>query len=119
MVLKDGDLLCWQMREKQSVVDEDADGNKDVPFQKGVRIKSNRQNFMSPVYELKAIYHAKSRAARCHVWEKVLESPGEPPQRPEILVVFSPAGTPDTVKVCALYLQDRPPLHMAIVNDAM
>lgn len=81
------------MRENVSVVDEDADGNKKVPFAVGLRIRADRQAPGSPVYELKAIFKAKSGAARCHVWEKegLLA-------KPEILVVFSPAGTPDTVK---------------------
>jgi hypothetical protein len=113
------------MRENVSVLNEDADGNKNVPFKIGVRIRADRRDPSSGVYELKSIYKNSSHSARCQsgcarcqaqsighhrqvtsklctVWEKLIEDEGreegQPPPRPEVIVSFSPAGTPDTVK---------------------
>lgn len=93
-------------REGKSLVDEDALGNRNVPFLLGIRIKANRRAADSPVYELVKVYHNKSRSARCHVWKRVggggaggagPEEETTPPPRTEVLVTFSPAGNPGTV----------------------
>lgn len=100
-------------REGKSRVDEDALGNRDVPFLPGIRIKANRRAADSPVYELVKVYHNKSRSARCHLWKRVGGAGGAGlvggagaeeedgagagaavPPRSEVLVTFSPAGNP-------------------------
>lgn len=66
-----------QMRENVSVVDEDADGNKDVPFKVGVRIRSNRSkapggdaaSSSSPIYVLRSVIKNSSGSARCQLWQ--------------------------------------------------
>lgn len=63
------------MRENVSVVDEDADGNKDVPFKVGVRIRSNRSKApggdasSSPIYVLRSVIKNSSGSARCQLWQ--------------------------------------------------
>lgn len=90
-------------REGKSLVNEDALGNRNVPFLPGIRIKANRRAADSPVYELVKVYHNESRSARCHVWKRVgAGGGGAGPEeavvpRSEVLVTFSPAGNPGTV----------------------
>jgi hypothetical protein len=102
------------MREHMSVVDEDAMGNRNVPFRAGVRIKASRRAASSPVYELVKVYHNKSRSARAMLWKRVElggggggegevggagnnsggREEGAASGRSEVLVTFSPAGNP-------------------------
>lgn len=57
-----------------------------------IRIKADRSlGDASPVYELKSIFQNKTHCARGHLWERVDDGK-------EIILAFSPAGTPDTIK---------------------
>ncbi len=89
------------LREKKSVVDEDAYGNKNVPFQVGLRIKADRKVEDSPTYELRAVYTNKSDSARGNLWQRVVEEEkeggGGGTQQKELLLSFSPAGNPETI----------------------
>ena len=85
----------FAMMKENDVVGEDANGLKNVKFGPGIQIKSKRSlGDASPVYELKSIYQNESHSARGHIWKSVKDanSPSE------LLVVFSPAGTPNTIR---------------------
>lgn len=79
------------MMKENDILNEDAHGTKNVQFTSGVTIKSSRME-NAPKYTLKSIYKNKSHSARGHVWQNVSSG-----NAPEILVIFSPAGTPDTI----------------------
>ncbi|CEG38782.1 triacylglycerol lipase [Plasmopara halstedii] len=85
----------FSMLKEKDVVSEDADGNKNVQFGLGVKIRADRRapDAIAPVYELKHIFQNKSRCARAHIWESVVEhSPRD------VVVAFSPAGNPETIR---------------------
>ncbi|KAF1789390.1 Alpha/Beta hydrolase fold [Phytophthora cactorum] len=67
----------FSMLKENDVVNEDADGNKNVQFGLGVKIRADRRapDAIAPVYELKHIFQNKSHCARAHVWEGVVEHP--------------------------------------------
>ncbi|TDH70717.1 hypothetical protein CCR75_008872 [Bremia lactucae] len=89
----------FSMLKENDVVNEDADGNKNVQFGLGVKICADRRalNANAPVYELKHIFHNKCRCARSHVWEGFVEHPSSEPTR-DVVVAFSPAGNPETIR---------------------
>lgn len=64
------------LRENKSLVDEDAYGNKQVPFKVGLRIKGDRRAQHSPIYELKAVYTNKEASARANLWQRVVDEEG-------------------------------------------
>ncbi|KAF0682643.1 Aste57867_25280 [Aphanomyces stellatus] len=86
----------FSMLKENDMLNEDADGNKNVAFHPGIRIRVDRGlKDASPIYELKAIFQTKTHCARGHLWERVnADSEAER----DIVVAFSPAGTPDTIK---------------------
>ncbi|KAJ8525883.1 hypothetical protein ON010_g15244 [Phytophthora cinnamomi] len=83
----------FSMLKENDVVNEDADGNKNVQFGLGVKIRADRRapDAIAPVYELKHIFQNKSHCARAHVWEGIVEHPSSEPTR-DVVVAFSPAG---------------------------
>jgi hypothetical protein len=64
------------LRENKSLVDEDAYGNKQVPFKVGLHIKGDRRAQHSPIYELKAVYTNKEASARANLWQRVVDEEG-------------------------------------------
>ncbi|CAK4922700.1 unnamed protein product [Aphanomyces euteiches] len=87
----------FSMLKEHDAVNEDADGNKNVAFQIGVRIRVDRGlKEASPVYELKSIFQNKIHCARAHLWECV-NAMSESER--DVVLAFSPAGTPDTIKL--------------------
>ncbi|OWZ04213.1 hypothetical protein PHMEG_00023921 [Phytophthora megakarya] len=89
----------FSMLKENDVVNEDADGNKNVQFGLGVKIRADRRapDAIAPVYELKHIFQNKSHCARAHVWEGVVEHPTSESTR-DVVVAFSPAGNPETIR---------------------
>ncbi|EEY69435.1 uncharacterized protein PITG_05669 [Phytophthora infestans T30-4] len=89
----------FSMLKENDVVNEDADGNKNVQFGLGVKIRADRRapDTIAPVYELKNIFQNKSHCARAHVWEGVVEHSSSEPTR-DVVVAFSPAGNPETIR---------------------
>lgn len=89
----------FSMLKENDVVNEDADGNKNVQFGLGVKIRADRRapDAIAPVYELKHIFQNKSHCARAHVWEGIVEHPSSEPTR-DVVVAFSPAGNPETIR---------------------
>ncbi|KAG2988980.1 hypothetical protein PC129_g5221 [Phytophthora cactorum] len=89
----------FSMLKENDVVNEDADGNKNVQFGLGVKIRADRRapDAIAPVYELKHIFQNKSHCARAHVWEGVVEHPSSESTR-DVVVAFSPAGNPETIR---------------------
>lgn len=89
----------FSMLKEKDVINEDADGNKNVQFGLGVKIRADRRapNAIAPVYELKHIFQNKCRCARAHIWEGVVEHPASEPTR-DVVVAFSPAGNPETIR---------------------
>ena len=93
----------FSMMKEHEFLNEDALGNKRVKFEIGIRIRSNRRlGQASPVYELLHIVTNGSHSARCHIWTRVFDTQPkkdtDSSSRGELLVVFSPAGTPDTIR---------------------
>ncbi|CAH0490673.1 unnamed protein product [Peronospora farinosa] len=89
----------FSMLKENDVVNEDADGNKNVQFGLGVKIRADRRapDAIAPVYELKHIIQNQSRCARAHVWEGEVQHPcGESTH--DVVVAFSPAGNPETIR---------------------
>ncbi|RLN70930.1 hypothetical protein BBJ28_00011871 [Nothophytophthora sp. Chile5] len=89
----------FSMLKENDLVNEDANGNKNVQFGKGVKIRADRRapDAIAPVYELKHIFQNKSHCARAHVWEgEVQQSSGESAR--DVVVAFSPAGNPETIR---------------------
>ncbi|CAH0477772.1 unnamed protein product [Peronospora belbahrii] len=89
----------FAMLKENDVVNEDADGNKNVQFGPGVKIRADRRapDAIAPVYELKHIFQNKSHCARAHVWEgEVNYAGGE--STGDVVVAFSPAGNPETIR---------------------
>ncbi|CAI5727307.1 unnamed protein product [Hyaloperonospora brassicae] len=89
----------FSMLKENDVVNEDADGNKNVQFGLGVKIRADRRapDAIAPVYELKHIFQNKSRCARAHVWEGEVGHPSGESTR-DVVVAFSPAGNPETIR---------------------
>ncbi|KDO22578.1 hypothetical protein SPRG_12558 [Saprolegnia parasitica CBS 223.65] len=82
----------FSMMKENDTLNVDADGNKNVPFKIGVRVRVDRSlGDASPIYELKHIFQNRSHCARVHIWQRV---DGDM----DVMVAFSPAGTPDTVR---------------------
>lgn len=94
----------FAMQKETDLINEDADGNKNVKFGLGVKICADRrEGQQAPVYELKAIFKNKSHCARAHVWEGTVQQAsgvdGEPPTTgSDVVVAFSPAGNPETIR---------------------
>lgn len=88
----------FSMLKETDLVNEDANGNKNVKFGPGVKICTDRRlgATASAVYELKRIFQNKRRCARAHVWESAALSDGAPPA--DVVVAFSPAGTAETIR---------------------
>ncbi|KAI9921119.1 hypothetical protein PsorP6_002656 [Peronosclerospora sorghi] len=89
----------FSMLKENDVVNEDANGNKNVQFGLGVKIRADRRapDAIAPIYELKQIFQNKSHCARAHVWEGEVENPlGE--RALDVVVAFSPAGNPETIR---------------------
>ncbi|DBA02356.1 TPA: hypothetical protein N0F65_007175 [Lagenidium giganteum] len=88
----------FSMLKEKDLINEDAEGNKNVKFGKGVKIRADRRvGEQSPVYELKHIIQNKSHCARAHVWEsRIPHSDG--PDGLDVVVAFSPAGNPETIR---------------------
>ncbi|KAG2531669.1 hypothetical protein JM16_000730 [Phytophthora kernoviae] len=89
----------FSMLKENDVVNEDAEGNKNVQFGLGVKIRADRRapNAIAPVYELKHIFQNKSHCARAHVWEGEVHHPLTGTTR-DVVVAFSPAGNPETIR---------------------
>ncbi|OQR92318.1 hypothetical protein ACHHYP_03818 [Achlya hypogyna] len=82
----------FSMMKENDTLNVDADGNKNVPFKVGIRIRVDRSlGDASPIYELKSIFQNHGHCARAHIWQRV---DGDE----NVMVAFSPAGTPDTVR---------------------
>ncbi|ETW09488.1 hypothetical protein, variant [Aphanomyces invadans] len=111
-ILKQGKALLlltakFSMMKENDTLNEDAMGNKNVPFKRGIRIRTDRHRpsasatspkqtgSTSPVYELDAIFQNKSHCARAHVWKRVADCDDSVK---EIMVAFSPAGNPETIR---------------------
>ncbi|KAG7376219.1 hypothetical protein PHYPSEUDO_014060 [Phytophthora pseudosyringae] len=79
----------FSMLKENDVVNEDADGNKNVQFSLGVKIRADRRapDAIAPVYELKHIFQNKSHCAHAHDWEGVVEHPSSEPTR-DVVVAF-------------------------------
>lgn len=92
----------FSMLKEKDLVNEDANGNKNVKFGKGVKICTDRRHendtqHGSSVYELKHIFQNKRRCARAHVWESsVVHKSGH--STTDVVVAFSPAGTAETIR---------------------
>ncbi|GLD93098.1 hypothetical protein PINS_up001690 [Pythium insidiosum] len=88
----------FAMLKERDAINEDADGNKNVKFGKGVKICADRRvSGKAPVYELKHIFQNKSHCARAHVWESKIEHKSGASGL-DVVVAFSPAGNPETIK---------------------
>ncbi|TYZ63713.1 hypothetical protein PybrP1_003682 [[Pythium] brassicae (nom. inval.)] len=87
----------FSMLKETDLVNEDANGNKNVKFGPGVKICTDRRHGGSSasVYELKRIFQNKRRCARAHVWES---APGAGAAATGVVVAFSPAGNPETIR---------------------
>lgn len=93
----------FAMQKETDLINEDANGNKNVKFGLGVKICADRrEGQQAPVYELKAIFKNKTHCARAHVWEGIAhqtDSDGNAQTTtPDVVVAFSPAGTPETIR---------------------
>jgi phosphopantothenate-cysteine ligase len=89
----------FSMLKENDLVNEDADGNKNVQFGVGVKIRADRRapDAIAPVYELKHIFQNKSHCARAHLWEGEVQHPSGESTR-DVVVAFSPAGNPETIR---------------------
>uniref|UniRef100_K3WKA7 Fungal lipase-type domain-containing protein n=1 Tax=Globisporangium ultimum (strain ATCC 200006 / CBS 805.95 / DAOM BR144) TaxID=431595 RepID=K3WKA7_GLOUD len=90
----------FSMLKEKDLINEDANGNKNVKFGKGVKICTDRHRpdgAPAPVYELKHIFQNKSRCARAHVWESSVEHKSGH-STTDVVVAFSPAGNPETIR---------------------
>lgn len=89
----------FAMQKETDVISEDAEGRKNVPFGLGVRIRADRrEGEKAPVYELKAIFKSKTHCARAHVWEGEVHHKTTGETARDVVVAFSPAGTPETIR---------------------
>lgn len=89
----------FSMLKETDLVNEDANGNKNVKFGPGVQIRTDRRadDSSASVYELKRIFQNKRRCARAHVWESsVSDASGQ--STTDVVVAFSPAGNPETIR---------------------
>ncbi|CAK4153721.1 unnamed protein product [Aphanomyces euteiches] len=97
-ILKQGKSLLlltakFSMMKENDTLNEDAMGNKNVPFKVGIRIRADRTlGEASPVYELVSIAQNKSHCARAHIWKCIDDN------AKEAMIAFSPAGTPETIR---------------------
>ncbi|KAF0697087.1 Aste57867_12194 [Aphanomyces stellatus] len=81
----------FSMMKENDTLNEDAMGNKNVPFKCGIHIRTDRSlGDQSPVYELSSIFQNKSHCARAHVWKRT--------DAKELMIAFSPAGNPETIR---------------------
>lgn len=89
----------FSMLKERDLLNEDAEGNKNVKFGKGVKICADRRlaGTKAPVYELKHIFQNKTHCARAHVWESTIEHKSGHTGL-DVVVAFSPAGTAETIK---------------------
>lgn len=91
----------FSMLKEKDLVNEDANGNKNVKFGPGVKICTDRRHGggdASSVYELKHIFQNKRRCARAHVWESSSAANPSSPVPSDVVVAFSPAGNPETIR---------------------
>lgn len=88
----------FSMLKETDLVNEDAEGNKNVKFGKGVKICTDRRSGdKSPIYELKHIFQNKSHCARAHIWTSTIEHKSGQSGL-DVVVAFSPAGNPETIR---------------------
>lgn len=87
------------MLKPTDLLNEDAAGNKNVKFGKGLQIRTQRKlGAQSPIYELKEIFQNRSHCARAHVWEGNLAKSNTHDSGLDVVIAFSPAGTPNTIR---------------------